>query len=317
MRTPVAFETAKYDGILRKLSEFGAEEGAASDVAAACNGGDPPGSSSIAALAAHLESWPVDKLFPLLDLCRMAALRGDAAGVSREVASAMAAACARSVAEAPRLPANLLTAGRLFCNAFRHEVARDAFVLRASEILVRPRPEPRPEPRPRSVSSLPRVRSPASAGFSPRIVPWPASTNRGARFCSRPDRASPRRRSHRRPPRVSSVAGATRDRAHTHTTTRRSSTSHRRTFPSLPPVPFAPSIRARYADPSNAARLFPLAGWIGRRRVARREDPRETRARQRRPQHLHARSRVRRRRGVRPSGRLRGSRAAPIVPVGG
>ena len=152
MRTPVAFETAKYDGILRKLSEFGAEEGAAGEVAAACNGGDPPGASSIAALAAHLESWPVDKLFPLLDLCRMAALRGDAAGVSREVASAMAAACARSVAEAPRLPANVLTAGRLFCNAFRHEVARDAFALRASEILVRPRPEPRSEPRSRPVS---------------------------------------------------------------------------------------------------------------------------------------------------------------------
>ena len=141
MRTPVAFETAKYDGILRKLSEFGAEEGAAGEVAAACNGGDPPGASSIAALTTYLESWPIDKLFPLLDLCRMAALRGDAAGVSREVASAMAAACARSVAEAPRLPANLLTAGRLFCNAFRHEVARDAFVLRASEILVRPRPK--------------------------------------------------------------------------------------------------------------------------------------------------------------------------------
>ena len=132
-----------------------------------------PAPRRFAALAAYLESWPVDKLFPLLDLCRMAALRGDAAGVSREVASAMAAACARSVAEAPRLPANLLTAGRLFCNAFRHEVARDAFVLRASEILVRPRPK-----EPNSDPDIVPLSSSLSTGdvFLPRIVPWPALT---------------------------------------------------------------------------------------------------------------------------------------------
>ena len=211
MRTPVAFETAKYDGILRKLSEFGAEEGAAGEVAAACNGGDPPGASSIAALTTYLESWPVDKLFPLLDLCRMAALCGDAAGVTREVASAMAAACARSVAEAPRLPANLLTAGRLFCNAFRHEIARDAFALRASEILVRPRPE---DPNP-DLDLVPLSRSLAGDGFSPRIVPWPASIKSRGEILRAARSNDSRRRSHRRPPREPFVAGATRDRAHT------------------------------------------------------------------------------------------------------
>ena len=315
MRTPVAFETAKYDGILRKLSEFGAEEGAAGDVAAACNGGDPPGASSIAALAAYLESWPVDKLFPLLDLCRMAALRGDAAGVSREVASAMAAACARSVAEAPRLPANLLTAGRLFCNAFRHEVARDAFVLRASEILVRPRPK-----EPNSDPDIVPLSSSLSTGdvFLPRIVPWPASTKSRGEILRAATSNDSRARSHRRPPREPSVAGATRDRAHTHDD------------PGVPIPPTLPSRslpRTRSRRPrqtrrlNSNARLFlvsALAGWIGRRRVARRQDPREARARHRRPQRLHARPRLRRQpRGVRPSGRLRGSRAAPVVPGGG
>ena len=295
MRTPVAFETAKYDGILRKLSEFGAEEGAAGEVAAACNGGDPPGASSIAALTTYLESWPVDKLFPLLDLCRMAALRGDAAEVTREVASAMAAACARSVAEAPRLPANLLTAGRLFCNAFRHEIARDAFACCAP-----PRfwcdPDPKTQT-PTSISSLSPVRSRAT-GFCRVSFLGPRRSNRGARFCARRSNDS-RRRSHRRPPREPFVAGATRDRAHTFDL-------------SVPPPPTFPSrslpqTRSRRPRPvhrlnSNATLVcFPLAGWNGRRRVARRQDPRETRARHRRPQRLHARPRVvRRRRGVRP-----------------
>ena len=136
MKTPLAFEAAKFDGILKKLSEFGAEDGATGEVAAACNGGDPPGAASVATLVTYLNTWPVDKLFPLLDMCRMVALRGEAAGVSAELASAAAAACARSVAETPRLPANLLTAGRLFCNAFRHAGVRDAFLLHASQILV-------------------------------------------------------------------------------------------------------------------------------------------------------------------------------------
>ena len=289
MRTPVAFETAKYDGILRKLSEFGAEEGAAGEVAAACNGGDPPGASSIAALTTYLESWPVDKLFPLLDLCRMAALRGDAAGVTREVASAMAAACARSVAEAPRLPANLLTAGRLFCNAFRHEVARDAFVLRASEILVRPRPK-----EPNSDPDIVPLSSSLSTGdvFLPRIVPWPASTKSRGEILRAATSNDSRARSHRRPPREPSVAGATRDRAHTHDD------------PGVPIPPTLPSRslpRTRSRRPrqtrrlNSNARLFlvsALAGWIGRRRVARRQDPREARARHRRPQRLHARPRL-------------------------
>ena len=106
------------------------------EVAAACNGGDPPGAASVATLVTYLNTWPVDKLFPLLDVCRMVALRGEAAGVSAELAAAAAAACARSVAETPRLPANLLTAGRLFCNAFKHAGVRDAFLLHASQILV-------------------------------------------------------------------------------------------------------------------------------------------------------------------------------------
>jgi phospholipase A-2-activating protein len=136
MKTPLAFEAAKFDGILKKLSEFGAEDGAMGEVAAACNGGDPPGAASVATLVTYLNTWPVDKLFPLLDVCRMVALRGEAAGVSAELAAAAAAACARSVAETPRLPANLLTAGRLFCNAFKHAGLRDAFLLHASQILV-------------------------------------------------------------------------------------------------------------------------------------------------------------------------------------
>jgi len=47
----------------------------------------------------------------------------------------MAAAAARAVV-APAAPANLLTAGRLFCNAFKHPALRDVFLLNASEMLV-------------------------------------------------------------------------------------------------------------------------------------------------------------------------------------
>ena len=176
MKTPLAFEAAKFDGILKKLSEFGAEDGAMGEVAAACNGGDPPGAASVATLVTYLNTWPVDKLFPLLDVCRMVALRGEAAGVSAELAAAAAAACARSVAETPRLPANLLTAGRLFCNAFKHAGLRDAFLLHASQILV--------SDESRFRSSFPLL----LFGFlvirlAVRSFLGPRFNHRGARFC--------------------------------------------------------------------------------------------------------------------------------------
>ena len=177
MKTPLAFEAAKFDGILKKLSEFGAEDGAMGEVAAACNGGDPPGAASVATLVTYLNTWPVDKLFPLLDVCRMVALRGEAAGVSAELAAAAAAACARSVAETPRLPANLLTAGRLFCNAFKHAGLRDAFLLHASQILVSDDEEPLPLLLPAFAYLVFVIRLAVRSFLGPRF------NHRGARFC--------------------------------------------------------------------------------------------------------------------------------------
>ena len=177
MKTPLAFEAAKFDGILKKLSEFGAEDGAMGEVAAACNGGDPPGAASVATLVTYLNTWPVDKLFPLLDVCRMVALRGEAAGVSAELAAAAAAACARSVAETPRLPANLLTAGRLFCNAFKHAGLRDAFLLHASQILVSDDEEPLPLLLPAFAYLVFDIRLAVRSFLGPRF------NHRGARFC--------------------------------------------------------------------------------------------------------------------------------------
>jgi phospholipase A-2-activating protein len=82
------YNTAKFEGILKKLAEFGAQvspplgaegEAAMAEVAAAASGGGALSPAAAAALGNVLASWPVDKLFPALDLARMLVLRQGAA----------------------------------------------------------------------------------------------------------------------------------------------------------------------------------------------------------------------------------------------
>lgn len=147
MRQCLFFETAKFEGILKKLAEFGARvdpvlggegESAMGRCAAFASGAvsslDPP---AMDALVGALSSWPLDTLFPLLDLARAVVLRGGEA-LTPEVAAALAEATVRAVTGADPPPAaNLLTGGRLFCNAFKHPEARHAFLNVASAVLVR------------------------------------------------------------------------------------------------------------------------------------------------------------------------------------
>ena len=137
MKTCLFFESAKFDGILKKLAEFGADETAMQECAAAANGvGGDMSSTASAAFVNVLNTWPAEKLFPVLDLARMLALRrGNDVGA--DVAGAMATAAARAVAGPSASAPNLLTAGRLFCNAFKHPATRDVFLLTASDVLVR------------------------------------------------------------------------------------------------------------------------------------------------------------------------------------
>jgi phospholipase A-2-activating protein len=109
---------------------------AMAECAAAASQGGALSPAAAAALTQVLTSWPVESLFPVLDLARMLVLRGVDAGVGAELAGAMAAAAARAIAGAAAPAPNLLTAGRLFCNAFKHPAVRDVFLLHASEILV-------------------------------------------------------------------------------------------------------------------------------------------------------------------------------------
>lgn len=50
-----------------------------------------------------------------------------------------AAGAARAIGGPTPPAANVLTASRLFCNAFKHPALRDVFLLNASEMLVSPR----------------------------------------------------------------------------------------------------------------------------------------------------------------------------------
>ena len=135
MRRCVFFESAKFEPMLKKLGELGASEEelrAFAECASAANGGADAAPHALATLERVLGAWPTENLFPAMDLSRMLALRG----VEGETATAMMAACARA-SNPPTTPGNLLTAGRLFCNAFKHAKVRDVFLLNAPQIMVR------------------------------------------------------------------------------------------------------------------------------------------------------------------------------------
>ena len=135
MRRCLFFESAKFEPMLKKLGELGATEDelrAFAECASAANGGADAAPHALATLERVLGAWPTENLFPAMDLSRMLALRG----VEGETATAMMAACARAT-NPPATPGNLLTAGRLFCNAFKSAKVRDVFLLNASQIMVR------------------------------------------------------------------------------------------------------------------------------------------------------------------------------------
>ena len=142
----VVFPTAAFDKMLAKLGALGAAEeelrafaSAASfaNVAGTGAAASPLGPDVVAILESALRDWPVESLFPLLDLSKALAPRFDAAGadaLGERTAGAMAEACARA-ARAPATDANQLTAARLFANAFRSATPRRAFLSRAPQIL--------------------------------------------------------------------------------------------------------------------------------------------------------------------------------------
>ena len=135
MRRCLFFESAKFEPMLKKLGELGATEDelrAFAECASAANGGADAAPHALATLERVLGAWSTENLFPAMDLSRMLALRG----VQGETATAMMAACARA-SNPPATPGNLLTAGRLFCNAFKSAKVRDVFLLNASQIMVR------------------------------------------------------------------------------------------------------------------------------------------------------------------------------------
>ena len=186
MRRCVFFESAKFEPMLKKLGELGASEDelrAFAECASAANGGADAAPHALATLERVLGAWPTENLFPAMDLSRMLALRG----VEGETATAMMAACARA-SNPPTTPGNLLTAGRLFCNAFKHAKVRDVFLLNASQIMVRrffsfSSSRPRAESlarlfvSPRARLSRARHRS-LVQHHAVRIVPGPASPSR-------------------------------------------------------------------------------------------------------------------------------------------
>ena len=144
----VAFRTAAFDKMLAKLGELGATEEelrAFASAAAFANASEtgaaasPLGQDAVGVLEKALDDWPVESLFPLLDLSKALAPRFDASRAGADAlvertAGAMAEACARA-SRAPATGANLLTAARLFANAFASATPRRAFLARAPRVL--------------------------------------------------------------------------------------------------------------------------------------------------------------------------------------
>ena len=138
--------TSSFDKMLAKTRELGATEEELQAFARAASvadgsGSDADGSAamdpfSTRAFEKALHDWPVESLFPLLDLGKALALRFDAreAELGGSTATAMMAACARA-SRPPATAPNLLTAARLFANAFKCATTRRVFLLDASQIL--------------------------------------------------------------------------------------------------------------------------------------------------------------------------------------
>jgi phospholipase A-2-activating protein len=136
--------TSSFDKMLAKTKELGATEEelqAFARAASVADGSDTAAAmdlNSTRVLEKALNDWPVESLFPLLDLCKALSLRFDEKRLQSELsgstATAMMAACARA-SRPPATAPNLLTAARLFANAFKCETTRRVFLLNASQIL--------------------------------------------------------------------------------------------------------------------------------------------------------------------------------------
>jgi phospholipase A-2-activating protein len=136
--------TSSFDKMLAKTKELGATEEelqAFARAASVADGSDTAAAmdlNSTRVLEKALNDWPVESLFPLLDLGKALATRFDEKRLQSELsgstATAMMAACARA-SRPPATAPNLLTAARLFANAFKCETTRRVFLLNASQIL--------------------------------------------------------------------------------------------------------------------------------------------------------------------------------------
>jgi phospholipase A-2-activating protein len=137
--------TSSFDKMLAKTKELGATEEelqafarAASVAAEDSDTAAAMDLNSTRVLEKALNDWPTESLFPLLDLCKALSLRFDEKRLQSELsgstATAMMAACARA-SRPPATAPNLLTAARLFANAFKCETTRRVFLLNASQIL--------------------------------------------------------------------------------------------------------------------------------------------------------------------------------------
>jgi len=145
--TCLLFDTSlNLDGILKKIAEFAAELATAAqrveglrECAAAAASKTPPSTTAAAALLDASAAWPKEKLFPLLDVARMLVLVPGACDAA--TSGAFAAAACRALESggdgAPAPPGNVLTAGRLFANAFKHGETRDAILPFGQALLVR------------------------------------------------------------------------------------------------------------------------------------------------------------------------------------
>ena len=141
----VVFPTAAFDKMLAKIQSLGASEEELRAFAA-CASADETSAldpSATAVLTKALADWPVESLFPLLDLCKALCARFDTdaggAALGAPAAAAMAAACARAASAqrvGPNADANALTAARLFANAFAaRRSPRSAFASTAPMVL--------------------------------------------------------------------------------------------------------------------------------------------------------------------------------------
>lgn len=87
------------------------------------------------ALLTRLVGWPVEKCFPCIDMCRLAALHPHFGEVMAAEGDRLLKVVAAKLAEGKDLMPVVLCGLRFFCNLFRHRPSRKALLANASTVL--------------------------------------------------------------------------------------------------------------------------------------------------------------------------------------